>query len=583
MSNLDLDQLRTQIDDIDTQITELFKQRMELALDVAKYKVDEELCSLFTRRMDLSLDMAKYKKENGLPVLNDRREKEVLHKVSEQIGEPLDGYARLVFNTMFDASRSYQNNYLARRSDLADRIDTLGGDVNAYTTLSEEYQLKLDAYEGEDKASYRSALLNEMWNNTIATQTYEPGSTFKVITAAMALESGAATRTQTFNCGKQIVVAGQTIHCHSVRDHGRQDIAQALVNSCNPAFAYIGFEVGHSRFKDYFKSFGYTEKTGSDLLGEVSSIYYDTTGVNFGDVELAVYSFGQTFKVTMLQHITALSAVANGGYLVTPHVGKYLTDKNGNVVQTFSTESSRQVVSEDVCKDIMSYLVNSTKNACVSGYDVISKTGTSEKRDTLREDDYVSSCVTFAPAADPKIAILVTVDTPNPEFGIYGSAVAAPAVGRILAEVLPHMGISPNDTDGVVDMVTIRDYKGLNAKDTKEIIEGLGLKCEIKGSGKTVIGQMPAGDQKVAVGGKVILYTDDSAEEATVTVPDVTEKTPESALRTLQNRGLNVQIKGVFDNDTKNCYVLSQSIDPGTEVPAGTIVIIQCRYEGSSD
>lgn len=456
-------------------------------------------------------------------------------------------------------------------------------DVNAYTTLSEEYQLKLDAYEGEDKTSYRSALLNEMWNNTIATQTYEPGSTFKVITAAMALESGAATRTQTFNCGKQIVVAGQTIHCHSVRDHGWQDIAQSLVNSCNPAFASIGFEVGHSRFKDYFKSFGYTEKTGSDLLGEVSSIYYDTTGVNFGDVELAVYSFGQTFKVTMLQHITALSAVANGGYLVTPHVGKYLTDKNGNVVQTFSTESSRQVVSEDVCKDIMSYLVNSTKNACVSGYDVISKTGTSEKRDTLREDDYVSSCVTFAPAADPKIAILVTVDTPNPEFGIYGSAVAAPAVGRILAEVLPHMGISPDDTDGVVDMVTIRDYKGLNAKDTKEIIEGLGLKCEIKGSGKTVIGQMPAGDQKVAVGGKVILYTDDSAEEATVTVPDVSEKTPESALRTLQNRGLNVQIKGVFDNDTKNCYVLSQSIEPGTEVPAGTIVIIQCRYEGSSD
>ena len=314
-----------------------------------------------------------------------------------------------------------------------------------------------------------------------------------------------------------------------------------------------------------------------------TDIYYGTTGVNFGDVELAVYSFGQTFKVTMLQHITALSAVANGGYLVTPHVGKYLTDANGNVVQSFSTESTRQVISEDVCKDIMSYLVNSTKNACVSGYDVVSKTGTSEKRDTLREDDYVSSCVTFAPAADPKIAILVTVDTPNPEFGIYGSAVAAPAVGRILAEVLPHMGISPDDIENVVEMVTIRDYTGMDAKDTKAILEGLGLKCEIKGSGKTIVSQMPKGEQSVAVGGKVILYTEESTSETTVSVPNVVDKTPESALRTLQNKGLNVQIKGVFDGDTRNCYVISQSIEPGTEVASGTIVVIQCRYEGHSD
>ena len=456
-------------------------------------------------------------------------------------------------------------------------------DSNAYTTLSPEYQAKLDAYEGEDKTSYRSTLLNEMWNNTIATQTYEPGSTFKVITAAMALESGSATRTQQFNCGRQITVAGQTIHCHSVRDHGMQTIAQCLVNSCNPGFAYIGFEVGQGQFKNYFKNFGYTEKTGSDLLGEVSSIYFDTTGVNFGDVELAVYSFGQTFKVTMLQHITALSAVANGGYLVTPHLAKHLTDSNGNVVQSFSTERSRQVVSEDVCKDIMSYLVNSTKNACVSGYDVVSKTGTSEKRDTLREDDYVSSCVTFAPAADPKIAILVTVDTPNPEFGIYGSAVAAPAVGRILSEVLPHLGISPDESESAVDMVTIRDYIGTDAKETKEIIEGLGLKCEIKGSGKTVVGQMPKGEVSIAVGGKVILYTEDTDPEETVTVPDVTDKTPEAALKALLNKGLNVQIKGVFDGDTANCYVISQSIPSGTQVAPGTIVVVQCRYEGSSD
>ena len=422
-----------------------------------------------------------------------------------------------------------------------------------------------------------------MWNNTIATQTYEPGSTFKVITAAMALEGGTAKRTDEFNCGRQITIAGQTIHCHASYDHGMQTIAKSLVNSCNPAFATIGMNVGNDSFRRYFKNFGYTEKTGSDLLGEVSSIYYETTGVNFGDLELAVYSFGQTFKVTMLQHIAALSAVANGGDLVTPHLGKYLTDGNGNIVKTFSTQRVRQVVSEDVCKDIMSYLVNSTKNACVSGYDVVSKTGTSEKRDTIREDDYISSCVTFAPASDPKIAILVTVDTPNPEFGIYGSAVAAPAVGKILAEVLPHMGIAPDDSAEAVDMVTVRDYTGLTVSEVETIVEGLGLKCEIIGDGKKVVSQMPAGDVAVAVGGKVLLYTDSDSATETVTVPDVTGSTPESALRALLNKGLNVQIRGVFDGDTRNCYVVSQSIAKNTEVAEGTIVVINCRYEGQSD
>ena len=456
-------------------------------------------------------------------------------------------------------------------------------DVNDYTTLSPEYQAKLDSYEGTDKSSYRSTLLNEMWNNTVATQTYEPGSTFKVITAAMALEGGTSGRTDEYDCKRQITIAGQTIHCHASYDHGMQTIAKALVNSCNPAFATIGMDVGIPSFESYFKNFGYTQKTNSDLLGEVSSIYYETTGVNFGELELAVYSFGQTFKVTMLQHIAALAAVANGGDLVTPHLGKYLTDSNGNIVKTFSTQRVRQVVSEDVCKDILSYLVNSTKNACVSGYDVVSKTGTSEKRDTVREDDYVSSCITFAPASDPKIAILVTVDTPNPEFGIYGSAVAAPAVGKILAEVLPHMGITPDESAEAVDMVTVRDYSGLTVKEAETIIEGLGLKCEIIGDGTKVVRQMPAGDVSVAVGGKVLLYTDSDSAQETVKVPDVVGSTPESALRSLLAKGLNVQIKGVFDGDTRNCYVVSQSISSNAEVAEGTIVIINCRYEGHSD
>ena len=456
-------------------------------------------------------------------------------------------------------------------------------DLNNYTTLSPEYQAKLDAYDG-DKDAQRSVLRNEMWNNTIATQTYEPGSTFKIITAAMAMESGSVdVTTDTFNCGRMITIAGQTIHCHASYDHGNQTMAESLVNSCNPAFAHIGHAVGTKKFAEYFENFGYTEKTGSDILGEVSSIYYETTGVNFGELELAVYSFGQTFKVTMLQHIAASSAIANGGYLVTPHIGKYLTDKNGNVVKTFETESKRQIVSEDVCKDILSYLVNSTKNACVSGYDVVSKTGTSEKRDTAREDDYVSSCITFAPAQDPQIAVLVTVDTPNTEYGYYGSVVAAPAVGKILTDILPYMGISPDSTNSVVDMVTVREYIGMTVEEAKEAVTELGLNYEIKGDGNTIVGQMPRSDVSVAVGGKVILYTGEATAEETVTVPDLYGSTPEAAIRSLLAKGLNVQVEGIFEGLTSNCSVKMQSVAAGTKVAPGTVVVITCRYEEISD
>lgn len=453
-------------------------------------------------------------------------------------------------------------------------------DLNNYNDLSEYYQAKYEAFVGtdEERSEYKTKLLYEMWNNTIATQTYEPGSTFKIITSAMALEEGTVnTTTSHFNCAGAIKVGGTTIHCHKRAGHGNQTFPQALVNSCNPAFVQIGLSVGATNFKKYFEEFGYTKVSGSDITGEVSSIYYGTTGAQFESVELAVYSFGQTFKVTPLQHLRAVSAIANGGYLVVPHVVKALVDSDGNTVKTFTYSNDRQVVSEETCNTILGILTNSTKNACVNGYNVVSKTGTSEKRDTVRDDDYISSCVTFAPAEDPKIAILVLVDEPTGGQH-FGSAVAAPIVANILTETLPHLGISPNTGEDDTSL-NVSEYRGTELDAAKEELAALGLKCVVRGSGSVVIDQMPKADTVVNKDGVVILYTEGATVTADAKVPDVIGNSPSAAVRSLINSNLNVKINGIFNDDWTNCHVVSQSVASGEYVAPGTVIELEFLYE----
>ncbi len=452
-------------------------------------------------------------------------------------------------------------------------------DLNNYNDLSEYYQQKYDAFIGteDERSAERTKLLYEMWNNTIATQTYEPGSTFKIITSAIALEEGRISyETSSFSCRGAIDIAGTTIHCHKIIGHGTQTFSEAIVNSCNPAFVQIGGAIGHSIFKKYFEEFGYTQVSGSDIVGEVSSIYFATTGVQFETLELAIYSFGQTFQVTPLQHIRAVSAVANGGDLVVPHAVKALVDDNGNVVKTFEYESDRQVISEETCNKILTALTNSTKNASVSGYNVVSKTGTSEKRSTLREDDYISSCVTFAPAEDPKIAILVLVDEPTAGQH-FGSAVAAPVVANILTEVLPHLGITPNTDEETT--VTVPEYIGKTVESAKQLIEESGLKCVVRGDGDKVVNQLPANGTVVSTDGVVILYTDGAEITANVRVPNLIGYSPTNAIKTLVNSNLNVSIKGIFNGDYTNCRVVSQSVKDGEYVLPGTVIELEFLYE----
>lgn len=453
-------------------------------------------------------------------------------------------------------------------------------DLNNYNTLSPIYQNKYEIFQGteEERSAERSKLLYEMWNNTIATQTYEPGSTFKIITSAVALEEGTIDYYNTsFDCDGDVMVAGTKIHCHKLHGgHGVQTFSEALVNSCNPAFIQIGGTIGTKLFTKYFDEFGYTQTSGSDILGEVSSYYFATSGTQFETLELAVYSFGQTFQVTPLQHIRAVSTIANGGYLVVPHAVKSLVDNDGNVVKTFEYETDRQVVSSETCSKILTTLTNSTKNAAVTGYNVVSKTGTSQKQSTLRPDDYISSCVTFAPAEDPQIAILVLVDDPT-SGEYFGSAVAAPIVSNILSEVLPHLGIKPNTDEETT--VTVPNYANKTIEAAKAEIEALGLKCVVRGDGEYVYGQLPEAGTVISNDGVIIIYSDDASISANVSVPNVMNDSPANAIKKLVNANLNVSISGIFNGDHNNCKVVSQSVAAGEYVLPGTVIELEFLYE----
>ncbi len=452
-------------------------------------------------------------------------------------------------------------------------------DLNNYGTLCSSYQALYDAYEGTDegKAAYRTELLYDMWSNFAVSSTYEPGSTFKMVTGAIALENGCITKADTFVCTGKYVIAGVPIKCHvyGKTPHGTQSFAQAIKNSCNPAFIQISQKIGADLFLEFFDLFGYTEKIGSDFLGEASSIYSSSLGV----VDLATAAFGQGFKVTPIQHLRAVCAVANGGYLVTPHLVSKIADSDGNVIKTIDYGTARQVVSQSTCDIILEALVNSTKNACVNGYNVVSKTGTSQKLDTADENDYVLSCVTFAPAEDPQIAILVLVDDPqNTESALYGSSIAAPIVSNVLTEVLPYLGILP--TGSGADTVTIKDYRGTDVDTASYVIEQLGLKVCVKGTGSTVVDQLPRSGVELDIEtGIVVLYTDTGSTSEMVVMPDLSRMSPSKVTDALASRKLNLSVSGIYNDSYTNCYVYSQSVAAGELVAPGTVIYVEFRYD----
>ncbi len=490
-----------------------------------------------------------------------------------------------------------------------------GFDLNDPYTITKEQQEEIDAIDNEyliehgftedpsklskternklidqAKAEAESADLSKNWRNKAISDTYYPGSVFKMVTLSMALQEGVVNEDSRFFCGGSYTVYNDEIHCTGV--HGSQTYQQALWNSCNPALIQIGQLIGTENFWNYYQAFGFSEKTGIDLPGESSDQFFKYEGVedNMSLVDLAVASFGQNFAITPIQMITAACAVTNGGYLVQPHVVKQILDKDGNVVQNISTKPKRQVISESVSKEMREILEENVisyggKNGYVAGYRVGGKTGTSEKLIDVNGDgvdDYIASFCGIAPMNNPQYACLVFFDAPL-AGNYYGSAVSAPVFASIMSEVLPYLDVVAQYNDDEMSKIdtTTGAYTGMSVSDATTSANNDGFNVTVKGEGNTVLAQNPPTGASIPMGGTVVLYTDQASTTEKVTVPSFEGYGVNDANYIAAQYGVNVSLAGQLSaSDSK---AISQSIPEGTEVAPGTVITVTFSTEGTHD
>lgn len=455
-------------------------------------------------------------------------------------------------------------------------------------TLSAEDQSKVDAAGTEEaKDELRNELLNRQWRNKAVSDTYEPGSVFKVVTASIALEENLVNKNSSFFCSGAMTVAGQNYHCHKAGGHGSQNLLQAISNSCNPAFITIGQFIGVPTFSKYFKAFGLTEKTGIDLPGEATSTYHKEE--NMGPVELASSSFGQTFNITPMQLMCAVAASVNGGYLVQPHIVEKKLDADGKVVETASTSYKRQVISETTSatmRELLQFVAeNGAKNALVPGYNIGAKTGTSQKVSKILETGdsylYIGSCVSIAPIENPEIAVFVMLDEPKGDK-YYGGTISAPVNSQIMKDVLPYLGYEPSYTEEELEAlsITVPNTVGTGIEDAKNKITSAKLEYRVVGSGDTVLRQLPEDGTKVISGGMVILYTEEGDTEK-ATVPNLVGLSVTDVNAAASAAGLNVEFSGNTTMGGLKSY--AQSIEEGQTVEKGTVITVYFREDSAAD
>lgn len=453
-----------------------------------------------------------------------------------------------------------------------------------------------EAYEAGKKAYSEalSAARLKQWRNRVLSDGYEPGSTFKVMTMAAALDCGAIDLNTSFHCSgsEQIPGRAQLLHCWRSTGHGAEQTPQALQNSCNIAFAHIALKLGGERFYEYIEKFGILEKTGIDLTGESKGIFFDKSLVTdtdkWGTASLTSGSFGQTFKITPLQLVRAIASVVNGGNLLEPYIVSEIVDADGNTVLQSEPTIVRQTISKET-SDTMRTLIKSVvtegtaKNASVAGFSIGGKTGTSEKIDVFDENgqrvqDKIVSFVGIAPMEDPEYIVLVALDTPSRETGIYisGGVMAAPTVGAVMADILPYLGVERTyaETDLASQQIVMEDISGLTAEDAARKLKETGLSAKFSGTGETVTGQIPAAGQTVPGGSEVLLYLGEEPEETLVTVPDFSGMHRQQAADAAGALGLYILVTGNSEL-APNVTATAQDIPKDTEVPVGTTITLE--------
>ena len=421
-------------------------------------------------------------------------------------------------------------------------------------------------------------LLNKQWRSKAINDTYEPGSTFKTLTLAMALEENVVDLNTGFYCGGNTTIEGQKIWCSKRVGHGQQNLTQAFANSCNPAFINIGLRVGNAKFYQYMQDFGLLEKTGIDTTGEASG--FANSEIKYSTLALACYAFGQNFNVTPVALLAAQCACVNGGYLYTPYLVEEITDQDGNVVSRHDATPIRQVISAEtsaLVRDIMEYEVTTGtgKNGQVAGYRIGGKTGTADKVG----GNVIVSFVCFAPADDPQVMMLLTLDEPNKWTGTYvsGGNMVAPVASSVMGEILPYLGIEPSYTaeELVGADKTVPNVVGLSKDAAAERLSANGFSFRIVGSGDTVTDQTPAGGAIVPNSAEIILYLGAEKSGEKCIVPNVVGDSAATANQKIVNAGLIMGVSGATNASSSTVRAISQSIAAGTEVEAGTVVRVQ--------
>ena len=471
--------------------------------------------------------------------------------------------------------------------------------------LEQQYQQLLRLQKGTEefekaKTEYNQAVAAarlKQWRNRCVSDGYEPGSTFKVISLAEALDCGAATVNDTYYCSgaEKIADREQIVHCWKAAGHGAETTAQALGNSCNIAFGHIGVQLGGTRFYEYAQDFGITERTGVDLPGEAWGYFFDFETLTKGYASVISGAFGQTFRVTPIQQARAIAAVVNGGYVLEPYIVSQVLDADGNVVKENGRTVLRQAISESTSvtmRDMMEKVVTegTAKGAHTPGYRVGGKTGTSEKTDTFDEngkmvEDKIVSFVGVAPINDPQYVVLVALDTPKYQedntkytpngYYISGGLMAAPTVRDIFLDILPYLGVEPDYASGEIRGVNVKmpELTGMTQEEAAAALKNKSLTYRTLGTGAIVTDQIPAAGAELPGDSEVILYFDYEKSTEQVEVPDFVGYAVADVNWLANNAGVYVQAKGT--DRTSYATVTYQSVEPGTKVDRGTTITVE--------